>query len=86
MHRLPKTHQAKLRFLEVGFDVQLFNRNDRHQPRTCLNELPLANGLVANFPIYCGANDGGADIGIGGVKLRTGAFALRQRLFYLGLQ
>ena len=38
-HRLPDTHVAELRFLEIGIDPQLIERHHRHQRQAGLDAL-----------------------------------------------
>ena len=46
--RLAHAHPADLRLLEIGDEVDVLHRHDRHQPGARLHELADANALIAD--------------------------------------
>jgi hypothetical protein len=76
---------GQLRFLEIGHDIDLGQRHQRHQARARRHELALHHGLVPNAAVDGGADRGGVQIDIGGVKLGLAALSLRGGLSGLRL-
>ncbi len=86
LRRLTLPHQAKLRFLEVRFQIKLLHGHDGHQAQARLHELADARGQIAHPPGDTRPYHHVADVALRRLKLGARALALRLRLGDLRLQ